>query len=377
MAKRDYYEVLGVQKGATKEEIKKGYRKLAVMYHPDKNPGNKEAEDKFKEATEAYEVLSDDQKRQIYDQYGFAGLEGMAGGNGGSQGFSHAFHDFEDLFGGFGDVFENLFGGGASSSRRRSGGPDHGASLRYDLEISFKDAVFGTKAEISFQHSEVCESCRGTGGAEGSKRKTCPSCGGAGQIRRSAGFFSVAQTCPTCQGEGTVVDNPCKACGGSGLQKKRKKIVVTIPPGVDNGKRIAVPNQGDAGRGGGPSGDLVIILHVAPHRYFERNGQDLYCAIPVSMTQAALGSEITVTSLDDKKIKLRIPAGTQHGKLLRLRDEGVPYGNSGRKGDMYIKVLITVPTKLSAKAKQLLEEVAAVQGEDANPKPVAISDLAN
>lgn len=376
MAKRDYYEVLGVQKGATKEEIKKGYRKLAVMYHPDKNPGNKEAEDKFKEATEAYEVLSDDQKRQIYDQYGFAGLEGMAGGGGG-QGFSHAFHDFEDLFGGFGDVFENLFGGGGSSSRRRGGGPDQGASLRYDLEISFKDAVFGTKAEISFQHNEVCESCRGTGGAEGSKRKTCPSCGGAGQIRRSAGFFSVAQTCPTCQGEGTVVDNPCKACGGSGLQKKRKKIVVTIPPGVDNGKRIAVPNQGDAGRGGGPSGDLVIILHVVPHRYFERNGQDLYCAIPVSMTQAALGSEITVTSLDDKKIKLRIPAGTQHGKLLRLRDEGVPYGNSGRKGDMYIKVLITVPTKLSAKAKQLLEEVAAVQGEDANPKPVAISDLAN
>jgi len=376
MAKRDYYEVLGVQKGATKEEIKKGYRKLAVMYHPDKNPGNKEAEDKFKEATEAYEVLSDDQKRQIYDQYGFAGLEGMAGGGGG-QGFSHAFHDFEDLFGGFGDVFENLFGGGGSSSRRRGGGPDQGASLRYDLEISFKDAVFGTKAEISFQHNEVCESCRGTGGAEGSKRKICPSCGGAGQIRRSAGFFSVAQTCPTCQGEGTVVDNPCKACGGSGLQKKRKKIVVTIPPGVDNGKRIAVPNQGDAGRGGGPSGDLVIILHVAPHRYFERNGQDLYCAIPVSMTQAALGSEITVTSLDDKKIKLRIPAGTQHGKLLRLRDEGVPYGNSGRKGDMYIKVLITVPTKLSAKAKQLLEEVAAVQGEDANPKPVAISDLAN
>ena len=377
MAKRDYYEVLGVQKGATKEEIKKGYRKLAVMYHPDKNPGNKEAEDKFKEATEAYEVLSDDQKRQIYDQYGFAGLEGMAGGSGGNQGYSHAFHDFEDLFGGFGDVFENLFGGGASSNRRRSGGPDHGASLRYDLEISFKDAVFGTKAEISFQHNEACESCRGTGGAEGSKRKTCPSCGGAGQIRRSAGFFSVAQTCPTCQGEGTVVDNPCKVCGGSGLQKKRKKIVVTIPPGVDNGKRITVPNQGDAGRNGGPAGDLVIILHAAPHRYFERNGQDLYCAIPVSMTQAALGSEITVTSLDDKKIKMRIPAGTQHGKLLRLRGEGVPYGTSGRNGDMYIKVLITVPTKLSVKAKQLLEEVAAIQGEDANPKPVAIADLGN
>ena len=371
MAKRDYYEVLGVQKGASKDEIKKGYRKLAVKYHPDKNPGNKEAEDKFKEATEAYEVLSDEQKRGIYDQYGFAGLEGMAGGGG--QGFSHAFHDFEDLFGGFGDVFENLFGGG--TSRRRGGGSNQGASLRYDLEISFKDAVYGTKAEISFQHNEVCTECRGTGGADGAQRKTCPTCGGAGQVRRSAGFFSVAQTCPSCQGEGSVIDNPCKSCGGSGLQKKRKKIAVTIPAGVDNGKRITVPNQGDAGRSGGSPGDLVIILHVAPHKFFERSGQDLYCAVPISIMQAALGAEITVSSLDDKKIKMKIPAGTQHGKLLRIRDEGVPLGNSGRKGDLYIKILVTVPTKLSSKAKQLLDEVSALEGEDTNPKPVALSEL--
>ena len=373
MAKRDYYEVLGVQKGATKDEIKKGYRKLAVKYHPDKNPGNKEAEDKFKEATEAYEVLSDDQKRQIYDQYGFAGLEGMGAGSGGAQGFSHAFHDFEDLFGGFGDMFENLFG--TSSGRRSGAGAHQGASLRYDLELSFKDAVYGTKAEISFQHNESCEACSGTGGANGAQRKTCPTCGGAGQIRRSAGFFSVAQTCPTCEGMGTVIDNPCKSCGGTGLQKKRKKIAVTIPPGVDEGKRITVPHQGDAGRNGAPAGDLVIILHTAPHRYFERSGQDLYCAVSVSMVQAALGSEITVTSLDDKKIKLTIPAGSQHGKLLRLRDEGVPYGNTGRKGDLYIKILVRVPERLSAKAKQLLTELAALEGEEGTSKAVPLSDL--
>ncbi len=232
MAKRDYYEVLGVQKGASKEEIKKGYRKLAIQYHPDKNPGNKEAEDKFKEATEAYEVLSDEQKRQMYDQYGFAGLEGMGGGASGD--YSSVFRDFEDIFGDFSGVFENFFGGG---SRRSSGGQrsNQGASLRYDLEISFKDAVFGTKAEISFQHNEHCDSCGGAGGSDGAKRKTCPTCQGAGQVRRSAGFFSVSQPCPSCQGEGTVIDNPCKSCGGSGLQSKRRKLIVTIPAGVDDG----------------------------------------------------------------------------------------------------------------------------------------------
>ncbi len=373
MAKRDYYEVLGVQKGASKDEVKKGYRKLAVQYHPDKNPGDKEAEEKFKEATEAYEVLSDEQKRPIYDQYGHAGLDGMGGGGG----YSHAYSDFGDIFGGgFGDIFENLFGGGGGrSSRQQHSG--QGASLRYDLEISFKDAVYGTKQEISFQHNEVCDVCKGSGGEAGSSRKTCPTCNGAGQVRQSAGFFSVAQTCPTCRGEGTTIDKPCKNCGGSCVEKKRKKIAVTIPAGVDDGKRITISGHGDAGKNGAPSGDLIIILHVARHKHFERSRNDLYCAVPISMTQAALGADVFITTLDDKKIKMKIPAGTQHGKMLRIKEEGVPYVNSSRKGDMYIKIIVEVPTKISGKAKKLLEEFSKMEGEVDSPKPVSLSELNN
>ena len=378
MTKRDYYEVLGVSKTATKDEIKKGYRKLAVQYHPDKNPGNKEAEDKFKEATEAYEILSDEQKRQIYDQYGFAGLEGMGGGGG----YSHAYSDFSDLFGGgFGDIFENLFGGAgfSSSSRGRRGGraSGQGESLRYDLEISFKDAVYGVVTELAFQHKEACDVCHGTGGANGASRKTCPTCQGMGEVRRSAGFFSVSQPCPSCSGTGTVIDNPCPSCGGKGTQQKRRKIKVTIPAGVDNGKRITIPGQGDAGTNGGQSGDLVIVLHVGSHKYFERSGQDLYCAVPISITQAALGAEIFITTLDDRKIKLKVPAGTQHGKLLRLKEEGVPYTNSSRKGDLYIKLLVKVPTRISNKAKSLYEEIAKIEGENNSPSPTPLSELEN
>lgn len=376
MAKRDYYEVLGVQKGATKEEIKKGYRKLAIQYHPDRNPGNKEAEEKFKEATEAYEVLSDDQKRQIYDQYGFAGLDGMGAGGGG--GYSHAYSDFQDLFGGF--DFDSIFGsffGGGSRSRGRGEANNQGANLRYDMEISFKDAVYGTKTEIQFSHYEPCETCKGTGGADGAKRKTCPTCQGAGQIRRNSGFFSMTQTCPTCQGAGSIIDNPCKACGGSGLEKRKRKIQITIPPGIDDGKRINIPKQGDAGRNGGPAGDLYIFMHVQPHPQFERSGEDLYCAVPISIMQAALGTELTVTVLDGKKIKIRIPAGTQNGKLLRVRDEGVPIGTTGRKGDLYIKIIVRVPAKLSSRSKQLLEEVSRIEGENESPEPLHLSELNN
>lgn len=371
MSKRDYYEVLGVQKNATKDEIKKGYRKLAVQYHPDKNPGNKEAEDKFKEATEAYEVLSDDQKRQIYDQYGFAGLEGMGGGASGD--YSHAFTDFSDLFGDFSGVFENLFGGGRSRRSAESSG--QGASLRYDLEILFEEAVYGTEKQIQFQHNEVCDACHGTGGADGAKRKTCSMCQGTGQIRRSSGFFSIAQPCPTCRGSGSVIDNPCKVCGGTGLQQKRKKMNIKIPAGVDNGKRITIPRQGDAGKNGGAAGDLIVVLHVAPHRYFERDGNDLYCAIPVSMVQAALGADIYVTSLDKKKLKLKIPAGTQNNKMLRVRDEGVPVTGSARKGDLYIKVLVQIPTKLSAQQKRVLEEYAGLDNATDSPDPVLLSSM--
>ncbi|HNY16577.1 MAG TPA: molecular chaperone DnaJ [Treponemataceae bacterium] len=375
-AKRDYYEVLGVSKTATKEEIKKGYRKLAIQYHPDKNPGDHAAEEKFKEATEAYEVLADDQKRQIYDQYGHAGLEGM-GGPGGPGGFDPSqFQGFEDIFGDFGGIFENLFGGSAGGSRRRGGhgGASQGASLRYDLQIDFHDAVYGTKAEIQYSRNEACAACKGTGAAGGSGRKMCATCQGAGQVRHSSGFFSIASPCPTCHGEGTIIENPCRECGGSGVQKKRQKILVTIPAGVEDGKRINIPRQGDAGSGGGPYGDLYVFIRVKGDTHFERSGADLYCAIPISITQAALGAEVTITALDGKQLKLKIPAGTQGGKLLRIRDEGVPVAG-GRKGDLYIKVIVQVPTRLSSKAKTLLEEVSRLEGENTAPTPVALEDL--
>ena len=366
MAKRDYYEVLGVDKTASKDEIKKSYRVLAIKYHPDKNPGDKNAEEKFKEATEAYEILSDDQKRAAYDQYGFAGVDGMNTG-----GFNpEQFSGFEDIFGDFSGIFENFFGGGSRSSRSaRSSG--QGANLRYDLEISFKDAVYGVKTEISYVKNEACRSCGGSGG---SGKKTCPSCQGSGQIRRSSGFFSIASPCPSCKGEGYVIERPCADCSGSGVQKKRQKLLVTIPAGIEDGKRIAIPNQGDAGINGAPNGSLYVFVRVKPHAYFERNGRDLYCAIPISITQAALGAGIFVSTLDEKRIKVKIPAGISHGKLLRIRDEGVP-GPVGRKGDMYIKILIRTPAKLSAKARELLAEVSRIEGENSNPQAVPLSEL--
>jgi molecular chaperone DnaJ len=370
MAKRDYYEVLGVQKNASKDEIKKAYRKLAVQYHPDKNPGDKAAEEKFKEATEAYEILCDDQKKAAYDQFGFAGVEGMAG-----QHDFRNFQGFEDIFGGdFSSIFDNLFGGfgfGGGSSRRQS--PRGGANLRYDTEISFKEAVYGTKVDVQYSRNEACPSCRGSGAAGGSGRKTCPACRGSGQVRHSQGFFSLATACPACHGEGTIIENPCKDCGGSGVQKKRQKLVITIPAGVENGTRLAVHGQGDAGQNGAPPGDLIVFVHVRSHDFFERQDGDLYCAVPVSISQAALGGEITVATLDEKKIKLSIKPGTQSGKLLRVRGEGVPHGRG--KGDLYIKVIVKVPEKLSRRGKELLEEFSKTEGENAAPAFIALSEL--
>ncbi len=379
MAKRDYYEVLGIQKGATEEEIKKAYRKLAVKYHPDRNPGDKEAEEKFREATEAYEVLSDEKKRPLYDQYGFAGVDGMDQG-GGAQ-YSHAFHDFSDLFGGmgggFGDIFDNLFGGASRSSGRKRSGPSEGASLRFDLDISFKDAVFGTKAEIRFRHNETCETCKGSGCASGASRKTCPTCNGVGQVRRSAGFFAVQQECPQCGGSGTIIDKPCKDCGGKGVQEKNKKMTLTIPAGVDNGKRIAIPHQGDAGSNGGPSGDLIVILHVQDHPLFERDGQDLYCAVPVSFSQAVLGCDISIMSLDNKKIDIKIPSGTSSGKLLRIKGEGVPYTGSSRRGDLYVKIMVQIPQHISSAQKELLSKYMELENPTVTPSLIKLSDLGN
>jgi molecular chaperone DnaJ len=370
MAKRDYYDVLGVQKGASKDDIKKAYRKLAIQYHPDKNPGNKEAEEKFKEATEAYEILSDDQKRQAYDQFGFAGVEGM----GGPQDYSQTFRGFEDIFGDLSGIFDTILGGGGTGARRGSGGgPRQGANLRYDIEIPFKDAIFGTKVEIQYSRNDSCPACGGSGAAGGSGRKTCPTCQGTGQIRRSSGFFSVASTCPSCGGEGYIIEKPCPECGGSGTQKKRQKIMVTIPAGVENGKRVVIPRQGDAGPAGGPPGDLYVFIRVKPHEFFERQDEDLYCAVPISITQASLGAEIQVSTLEGKTIKVKIPAGIQNGKMLRIRDEGVPV--SGRRGNLYIKLMIQIPAKLSRRGRELMEELAKTEGEDPAPRPIPLSEL--
>ena len=367
MAKRDYYEVLGVVKNASKDDIKKAYRKLAIQYHPDKNPGNKEAEKKFKEATEAYEILSDDQKKSAYDQFGFAGVEGMAGHGD----FSQTFRGFEDIFGDFSGIFDTFFGG--SSRRGSGGGPHQGANLRYDIEIPFRDSVFGTKVEIQYSRNDACPVCKGSGAASGTGKKVCPTCQGSGQVRRSSGFFSVASTCPSCRGDGYIIEQPCRECSGSGIQKKRQKIMVTIPAGVENGKRISIPRQGDSGPSGGPPGDLYVFIHVKPHEYFERQGEDLYCAIPISITQASLGADIQVPTLDSKTIKVKVPAGIQNGKMLRIRDEGVPM--TGRRGNLYIKLMVQVPAKLSKKGRELLEELSRVEGEDSSPKPIPLSEF--
>ena len=378
MAKRDYYEVLGVEKSADQEAIKKAYRKLAVKYHPDRNPGDKEAEDKFKEATEAYEVLSDEKKRPLYDQYGFAGVEGMNQG-GGAQ-YSHAFQDFSDLFGGagggFSDIFDSIFGGGFSGGSSRSrGGPSSGSSLRYDLNIQFKDAVYGTQATIRFKHNEVCSECHGSGAAAGASKKTCPTCHGIGQVRQGNGFFTIQQTCPTCRGKGTSIDKPCAYCRGTGIQEKNKSMSLNIPAGTSHGKRIVITGQGDAGENGGPAGDLVIVIHVENHQYFERDGNDLYCAIPISMSQAALGCEITVVGLDGKKIDIKVPEGTQNGKLLRVKNEGVPFTNSSKKGDLYIQVQVEVPTKLNSNQKDLLKQFMEIENPKKEPGLISLAKL--
>lgn len=365
-------------KGASRDEIKKAYRRLAVQFHPDRNPGNKQAEEKFKEATEAYEVLADERKRQAYDQFGFAGLEGMGFD---AHDFSSVFRDFEDIFDGFNftGFFDSFFGGGRSRSRRAGGRSSarRGADLRYELEISFADAVFGKKEEITFNRSESCEACGGSGADRGSGKKVCPTCGGAGQVRRSSGFFSIATPCPTCNGEGEIIEKPCSVCGGRGLVSRRRTIKITIPAGIETGKRISIPGHGDGGTNGGPPGDLYVYIRVLPHEYFERNGNDLYCVIPISVSQAALGAEIYVSTLEDsRKVKVKIPPGTQNGKMLRLKAEGVPYLRSpDHRGDLYIRILVEIPTKVTAKARSLLRELGQITGEKPDPHPVRLSDL--
>ncbi len=373
MAKRDFYEVLGVTKGASKDEIKRAYRQLAIKYHPDRNPGDEKAEERFKEATEAYEILADERKRHAYDQYGFAGVNGM--GQPTAQDFSTIFQGFEDIFGDFSGFFDSFFGS-TGSRRRSSRGSSQGSDLRYDMEISFLEAAFGTKREISYARAERCDVCGGTGADKGTGRRLCPTCGGSGQVRRNSGFFSIASTCPTCNGEGEIVEKPCTACRGSGLVRRNRTVTVTIPAGIEDGKRLSLAGQGDAGTNGARDGDLYIFLRVQAHELYERDGNDVYCAVPISFTQAALGADIAVTTLDDKSVRVSVPPGTQNGRILRLKGEGIPeLHSSGRRGDMYIKLVVKVPTKVSARAKELLKELASVSGEEKSPKPIPLSEL--
>ena len=371
MAKRDYYEVLGVQKGATEEEIKKAYRKIAMANHPDTHPGDKDAEERFKEASEAYEVLSDPKKKSAYDQFGFAGVDGMGGAASG--GYQNVYRDFSDLFGGaggFSDIFSSFFGGG-STRTRSSNGPRTGQSLRYDITIDFKEAAFGCKKEISFSHDEACPSCKGTGG---SGRRTCPTCQGSGQVVSGGGFFQMSQPCRACHGTGYVVDNPCSECHGSGTVRKSEKLSVNIPAGSDDGTRLTLRGKGDAGANGGPNGDLVLCVSVRPDKYFVRNGNDVYLQIPISFVQAALGDTIKVPTIDGTDVMVDIPEGTQSGKLLRLRGKGVPSLHGGQRGDMYLKVDVEIPKRLSLKEKKLMKELYDTMAPTKSPKPTVFDD---
>src|SRR5476649_1508481 len=371
MAKEDYYELLGVEKTVDAEALKKAYRKKAVQYHPDKNPGNKEAEEMFKKVSHAYEVLSDAEKRAAYDRYGPAAFEG--GGARGPGGFAGGggFHDPADIFrevfgrgggGGSGNIFDQMFGGGGGGDD----GSRDGADLRYDLEITLEEEARGLEKEISFRKNMGCERCHGSGAEPGSKRVTCPTCRGAGQVRRSGGIITFTQTCPSCGGAGQRVEKVCTACRGEGRVPQTTKLTVRIPPGVDTGSRLRSAGNGEAGAAGGAAGDLYIVLSVKEHELFERQGDDLFCEIPIKFTLATLGGSIEVPTLFGKA-SLKIPAATQSGTTFRLREKGMPSLRGSRQGDQLVRVHVEVPQSLTAEQKKLLEEFARVSGDAAEP----------
>ena len=351
---KDYYELLGLQKGATDIEIKKAYRTLAMKYHPDRNPGNAEAELKFKEVTEAYEVLKDSQKRAAYDRYGHAAFAQGAGA-GGFGGFNFDFGGGSGA--GFGSIFEDIFSefmGGARRSRQQEG--VRGADIRYDLEITLEEAYKGLTKEIEIQTAVKCEDCHGTGAAEGSKAETCDTCYGTGRVRRQAGFFIEERTCPTCNGTGKVIKNPCKKCGGTGKVSQKKVLEVTIPAGIDSENRMRLAGQGEAGMNGGPNGDLYIFVHIKPHPIFKRDAANLYCTVPLSMTTAALGGEIDIPCIDGTSEKVKIDEGTQSGTEVRLRKKGMTMLQSKSVGDLFVRFTVETPTKLTDKQKELLKQ---------------------
>ncbi|MCL4821739.1 MAG: molecular chaperone DnaJ [Vicinamibacteria bacterium] len=344
----DYYEILGVPRDADEAAIKSAYRKQAMKYHPDRNPGDKQAEAKFKEAAEAYSVLSDPDKRRRYDTYGAAGLGGVAGG---PQGFDPAaFADFQDILGdffGFGDVF----------GRRRSG-PRRGSDLRYDLELTLPEAAYGTETTLRIPRMESCATCHGSGAAAGTKPTSCPNCGGSGQVTFQQGFFTVARTCGRCRGQGRVIAQPCKDCRGEGQVQAERTLQIKIPAGVDNGSQLRISGEGEGGTRGGPSGDLYVVVRVQEHPFFRRDGQSLHCEVPIAFTQAALGATLEVPTLDGEKAKVEIPAGSQPGDTVRVKGHGVPHLGQRGKGDLHVSLRIVVPTHLSAEQKKLVEQLA-------------------
>ena len=354
MNRRDYYEILGVPRDATEDKIKKAYRKLALQYHPDRNPGDKAAEESFKEAAEAYEVLRDPEKRSLYDRFGHDGLR-----NTGFRGFT----SFDEIFSSFSSIFEDFFDMG-SRGRRSRRGPARGDDLRYDLSISLLDAAKGKTQEVEIQKEEGCETCKGAGHPESSPPERCPQCGGSGQVRHTQGFFTIASTCGRCQGQGVHSRELCKTCRGRGRVLKTKSVTLKIPPGVDNGSKLRLTAEGGPGGYGGPPGDLYVVLNVEAHEFFERDGDDLLCQIPISFTQAALGAEMEVPTLDGTDM-LVIPKGTQTGDVIRIRKQGMPSLRSGRKGDLIVHVFVRTPANLSQEEEDLLRQFAKLHGEAA------------
>ena len=357
--KRDYYEVLGVTRTATEQEIKSAYRKLALQFHPDRNPNNPDAEEKFKECSEAYAILADVEKRSVYDRFGHAGLGGSAGAG---AGFDAT--DLGDLFGDFFGLGE-IFGGGGGNRRRSR--TQRGADLREDINMEFEDAVFGTEAQVTVRRHETCEECKGSGAAPGKAPVTCRSCNGRGQVRYQQGFFSIARTCPTCQGTGSVVTDPCVKCKGEGRVLRQRTVDAKVPAGVEDGTRIRFTGYGEGGLHGGPPGDLYVVLHVKEHPFFEREGNDLHCVIPVSFAQAALGAEITVPTLEGEHV-LKIPETTQSGTTLRIKGKGVPILNGHGKGDLYVEVRVQTPGKLNKRQRDLLHELEATTRVENRPQ---------
>ena len=359
MAKRDYYEILEVTREETADGIKKSYRRLAVKYHPDKNPGDKTAEEKFKELGEAYEALSDPQKRAAYDQHGHAAFDPRQRANrSAGGGFHDPFDIFREVFGGGGggSIFENLFGGGGGHD---PSAPQRGDDLRYDLEITLEEAALGCEKEISVTKLDKCETCSGSGAEKGSGAKTCTTCGGRGQVLMSRGIFSIAQTCPHCKGAGKTLEKPCKSCHGNGKKERASKIKLRIPPGVDAGSRLRSQGNGEAGFRGGPSGDLYVVLHVKEHEIFKRDGDDLLCDVPISFVQAALGTDIEVPTLENKAT-IKIPAGTQPNSLFRVKGKGVKNLQGYGHGDLHVRIQVEVPTRLSHEQKAKLQEFAGL-----------------